>query len=390
MSKLIVEVCTVDKIERHPSADRMVVATVKGWKTCIRFDPESGKADFEVGERCIFFPPDSVLPPELANGPDDLPAGRLNVRRYLSPLPPCADGIVPPGGRVRAARMRGIASFGVITKIDAAFGDDLSWAVGTNLAEHFGVTKWDPPPELLGEDCLPDHLLFHRYTEIENLGNFPEAIPDGVEVVLTEKLHGKNCRLGSVLVDDEGGDEPSWQTMVGSHDARLKEVTAKGTRSPFWQVLGEKEKALIAYLRDEMPFDGARYSVILFGELFGSGVQDMAYGMKDGEKRFRLFDIAINGNYLDYDVKRSLCEKFGIEMVPVLYRGPYSKGVVEEHTSGPTTMCSAGNISGKFKGREGLVATPTVEQYSAGVCGRMIVKSISADYLERKGGTDSH
>ncbi len=153
---------------------------------------------------------------------------------------------------------------------------------------------------------------------------------------------------------------------------------------------GEKEKALIAYLRDEMPFDGARYSVILFGELFGSGVQDMAYGMKDGEKRFRLFDIAINGNYLDYDVKRSLCEKFGIEMVPVLYRGPYSKGVVEEHTSGPTTMCSAGNISGKFKGREGLVATPTVEQYSAGVCGRMIVKSISADYLERKGGTDSH
>jgi RNA ligase (TIGR02306 family) len=390
MSKLIVEVCTVDKIERHPNADRMVVATVKGWKTCIRFDPESGKAEFEVGEKCIFFPPDSVLLPELANGPDESPAGRLNVRKYLSPLPAGADDVVPPGGRVRAARMRGIASFGVITKIDPALGDDPNWAVGTDLAEHFGVTKWDPPPEILGEDCLPEHILFHRYTEIENLGNFPEAIPDGVEVVFCEKLHGKNCRLGSVLVDGDDGADSDWQWMVGSHDARLKEVTAKGTRSPFWQALGDKEKALIAYIRDEMPFDGARCAVILFGELFGSGVQDMAYGLKDGEKRLRVFDISVNGNYLDYDTKRDLCAKFGVEMVPVLYRGPYSKAAVEEHTSGPTTMCEKGSIAGKFKGREGIVATPVVEQYSSGVCGRMIVKSISADYLERKGGTDSH
>ena len=34
MSKLIVEVCTIAKIEKHPNADRLDIATVKGWN-CI-------------------------------------------------------------------------------------------------------------------------------------------------------------------------------------------------------------------------------------------------------------------------------------------------------------------------------------------------------------------
>ena len=32
MSKLIVEVCAVDKVEPHENADKLAVATIKGWK----------------------------------------------------------------------------------------------------------------------------------------------------------------------------------------------------------------------------------------------------------------------------------------------------------------------------------------------------------------------
>ncbi len=35
MSKLIVEVCRVDAVEPHPTADRLAIAVIKGWKTAI-------------------------------------------------------------------------------------------------------------------------------------------------------------------------------------------------------------------------------------------------------------------------------------------------------------------------------------------------------------------
>jgi hypothetical protein len=69
MSTLLVEVCEVSAVEKHPFADRLGIATVKGWKTVVGFDPATGRYDFAMGERCIYFPPDSVLPPALANSP---------------------------------------------------------------------------------------------------------------------------------------------------------------------------------------------------------------------------------------------------------------------------------------------------------------------------------
>jgi hypothetical protein len=47
--------------------------------------------------------------------------------------------------------------------------------------------------------------------------------------------------------------------------------------------------------------------------------------------------------------------------------------------------------AGRFQGREGCVVTPVVERYDPDLGGgRVILKSISADYLARKGGTDEH
>ena len=127
-------------------------------------------------------------------------------------------------------------------------------------------------------------------------------------------------------------------------------------------------------------------NVIVYGEIIGNGIQDMTYGFK--ERSFRAFDISVNGNYLGYNEKKNLFEQFGIEMVPVVYKGPFSKAIVKEYTSGPTTICSP-EQAGKFKGREGIVITPVIERETFRF-GRTILKSISADYLARKNGTDSH
>jgi hypothetical protein len=391
MSSLIIEVCKVDKVEVHPNAERLRIATVKGWKTAIGYDPATGVAAFAEGDKCVYFPPDAVLPESLVD--------RLGIRNYLQQLPKDEDGNRPPGGRVVACRLRGEPSFGTIMALNPALGD-LDWEIGTNVAEHFGVTKFEPPmPHGDGQAEVPCTNFF-AYTEIENFANYVGAIPDGDEVVYTEKIHGKNCRVGLVLEDGE------WKFMAGSHDVRRKEffriessyricdlieagVPANGkdrfgqpivevgdiflyngrkwqveeiveqskntrwdketeslvrlevpeitfkakvfevkvkilgfgeenptpgahsaiiepviVRSEFWEPLTDKVKALLQYIETWFSTTEQKYSIMLYGELYGCGVQDMQYGMT--QRGFRAFDLSINNKYLDFDVKVGL------------------------------------------------------------------------------------
>jgi len=390
VSSLIVEVCRVDAVEKHPNADKMCICTVKGWKTCAVRDPASGKNQFDSGDLCVYIPPDSVLPPELAD--------RLGVTKYLSSLPISEiTGEKPGGGRVKVARLRGFPSYGLIMP-----PDDPSWPLGLDVAAVLGITKWEPPPDSTDGDRERSHPAFHSYFNLENYRNFPDLIPDGEEVVFTEKLHGKNCRLGLIRTTGAGGT-PTWTWMAGSHDVRRKEFcvvkkrktdpqTGEETiveirkRSQFWECFTEPVKALMTAASD------GKHDVVVFGELYGSGVQDMTYGLDGGRFGFRVFDITLDGKYLDCDAKKALCDRHGVDMVPILFRGPFSKQKVEEYVSGPTTMCPA-NRAGKFKGREGIVFTATVEKAVSTekmVFERMALKAISFEYLERKDGTEFH
>jgi RNA ligase (TIGR02306 family) len=365
MSTLVVEVCEVKAVYPHPNADVLEFITVKGWPVIVQ-----KSLGLKVGDRVVYFPPDSVMPPELAE--------TLGITKYLAQMPAEIDGSRKPGLRVRAARLRGEASYGTIDhRVDPA------WEVGQDVKDHYGVTKFEPPVRPTDGASLPSVAAFHGYTEIENIRNFPDVIRPGEEVVITEKLHGKNCRLGLIRTGRDDGE--SFEFMAGSNDVRRKEVDAKGRPSDFWRPMTDAVRDL---LRDHSK---GEHNAIVFGELYGSGVQDMAYGLADGAKGFRAFDIAVDGKYLDYDEKVAALERFGVAMVPYLDRGPFSWATVEKHTYGPTIMCPA-ESAGRFKGREGCVITPVKERYDAslGGSGRVILKSISADYLARKGGTDEH
>ena len=361
MSRLIVEVCRVEAISKHPNADAMELVHVKGWQVCAKI------GDFCPGDRCVYFPPDSVLPEELAN--------RLGVLKYLGPLAKDAFGNRPPGGRVRVAKLRGVPSYGLI--MPAA--DNPDWDVGTDVATHYGVTKWEPPPEHADGESEPGHPAFHTYTSIENFRNFPQLFQADEDVIFTEKIHGMNARVG--LVPTDAG--PVF--MAGSHGQRRKEFDAKGRRSRFWEALTDNVKALLDHLA------GGGRSVVLFGEIFGSGVQDMVYGHGDGRRSFRGFDIAVNGSYLDFDEKDRLFHQFGVAPVPVLYRGPFVRELVEAYCTGPTTVCEPAQ-AGKHTFREGIVIAPVRERFcpELGGSGRLVLKAINPDYLLRKDGTEYH
>jgi len=479
MSSLLVEICRIEKIEPHPYADRLAIAFVKGWQTAIRKFPD-GNTEFNVNDLVVYFPPDSVLSQKLAHGISDNPPGRLGIVNFLGLLDKNEDGTRPPGYKVKAARLRGIQSFGFIMPIDPSKGDLSTWQEGDDVKEFFGVTKYEPPERTdEGDEDRPNYL-FRRYTEIEHFANFPNLFVDGEEIIITEKLHGSCTRIGLVIEKDENGD-PSWRMMVGSHDMPRKiqtrtmkrvnrnalaeklilkedeivpgllfkdenskfwivekidiktyvieaetitkfkavcfQVEPKNTEldfkgsiinnaniddwniiylpSKYWTGVNSKTEEMLEFIKDEIYWKDQKTSIVIFGETYGSGVQDMSYGLKQGEKAFSIFDIAINHKYLDYEIKAVICAKFEQEMVPVLYRGPFSQDIVFEMTSGPTVLCEEKDVVTKFKGREGIVITPVMERLSGIMMptsteGRVVLKSVSADYLSRNGGTESH
>lgn len=376
MSKLIVEVCMVEDVAPHPNADRMKIAKIKGWSICIGYDPETNKSQFQTGDHCIYIPYDAVLPVDLATG-------RLNVAKYCAPVKD-ADGMVS-GYRVRAANLRGQKSFGVIMPIDLSLGDDPTWTIGTDVSDHFGITKWEPPLHCMDGDAEKPNPRFHTYTDIEKYANFPNSLTEGEEVVMTEKIHGNNLRHGYILDTDENGNAV-WTWMAGSHAVRRKEYDAHGTLSKFWEVFKDNVKSLLQFLAsDEFKWAQPKVGIICFGEVFGN--QDMKYGLENGLQDVRYFDIAINGEYLDHDVKTELFKQFNVLQVPIIYRGPFNKEVLDQHTDGPTTVCDP-NKAGRFKGREGVVVVPIKERHSPELNGRCIVKSVSVDYISRKNATD--
>jgi RNA ligase (TIGR02306 family) len=358
----------------------MEICVIKGWRTC------TTKGQFKPNDLCVYIPPDSVLPVELSD--------RLGVTKYLSSLPKNYDGTRPSGGRIRVARLRGEKSYGLIAKSEPG------WTLGQDVAQVLGITKYDPPQPCTDGDSERPHPAFFRYTDIENYRNFPDIFQEGEEVVFTEKLHGKNTRLGLIRDADENGAE-TFVWMAGSHDVRRKEVMTlkkvirdectkepildeKGEmqfrtetrRSQFWDCFSDNVKALMQDVSK-----GER-NVILYGEMLGEGIQDLTYGMRFG---FRVFDLNVDGKYLDFDAKKELCDTYGVSMVPILYRGPFSKAEVEKWTDGPTTMCEP-DKAGTFKGREGIVITPAKERsnFDLGSTGRVILKAVSFDYLDRK------
>lgn len=126
----------------------------------------------------------------------------------------------------------------------------------------------------------------------------------------------------------------------------------------------------------------AQGGVVVYGEIFGAGVQDMGYGQQG--KSFRIFDIAVDGRYLDWEkVKLYVEADSALQLVPILYQGPYSLGKMDELVDGPTTICKAEDIKEPFKGREGVVIKPVRERVTE-TFSRAILKYVSVDYHNRK------
>jgi len=371
MSELIITPVVVTAINPHPNADRLEICRVSGW------DIVSGKGNYKVGDIVVHIPPEVMVPRDWAD--------KWGVTQYLS-FKKDSDM-----GRVRAARLRSIASFGFLVPNDSGAEP------GASLAAHYGIEKYEPPPPPLGMSAgqmRREHPLFHHYTDMQNLRNFPEALNYSIPLVVTEKLHGTNSRVGWVRTPDpeNGGMSDYLEKVVGTHRTQRDPNDCGVYGLPF-ELHAEALDKLLEWAIDaiENPEGGTGCplnSLIVFGEIYGAGVQDLHYGAKN-KKGYRVFDIAINGEYLNHHALTHICNKVRLPLVPFLSGGMLSYETLLEMAQGNTTL-EDGHI------REGIVVRPMYDEltWSKGELDphpkRMVFKIISPDYLTRKDGTEYH
>lgn len=328
MSSLLVEIVKINDVKLHPDADILEIAKVKGWECIVR------KGEFKRDQTAIYIPIDSVLPKELSD--------MIGVTNYLK------------NGRVRTVKLRGIYSQGLLVNQTVLSRDSeiSNLKVGDNVADILGITKYEPPiPITFNGKQRKDDPRFYRYTDIENIKNFPGILRErNEEVVITEKIHGSNFRAG--IINNE--------IMVGSHNCNFEE----DDNNLYWQI-AKKSGTIETLLGLKKYMENVRF----YGEIYGKGVQKLHYDRND--KTILFYDIMYKDKYMNYDDFLDFCKSHYILTVPELFRGIWNVELMKL-AEGPSTI--AKHV------KEGIVIKPVRERYDRKV-GRVVLKHLNPSYL---------
>jgi RNA ligase (TIGR02306 family) len=356
MSTFSVELVNLDEVSAHPNADLLELARVGGYRAVV------GKGIHKTGDLVLYIPEEALLPVELAAefGYEGKLAGPLK-------------------NRVKAIRLRGELSQGLVVPYHVAmqalekrgFGGLENCKVGSGIGHLLGIEKYEQPiPANMAGRARPRPSWFPTYTNIENIKKEPDTFTLGENVVMTEKIHGTNFGVG-MTKDDREMLVSSRRMILEREDTNL-----------YWRAAIQYDlEAFLNYLLDLTGFD----VVILWGEIYGAGIQNLTYGGENGKLNYRAFDIYYSDSvedeegFLSIAGMREVCFDKNIDTVPILWAGPFSFEKLNEYTNGTTTV-------GGSHTREGVVVKPQIERRNRN--GRCIAKSIAEAYLLDKNRTD--
>lgn len=324
MSEWHVEVVRLGTVEKHPNADKLGITHVHGGYPVI-----CRLGDYAEGDLAVYVPVDSVVP---------------NTEEWA---------FVGSRRRVRAKRLRGTFSMGLLTKAPEGAVE------GEDVAERLGIFKWEEPVEAISTQgkaakapLLPGPPL--PVYDIEALRRRSSILFADEEVVITEKIHGANFRA---VHDGERLHVASRNRFLSREECKL------------WWPVAE---------RFDLEAKLARFpNMAIYGEVYGN-VQDLKYGLGAGAT-LAVFDILnVNGTWWDFDSAQLIARSLDLPWVPVLYRGPWSKELCNL-AEGPSTLPGSDHV------REGIVVRPVRERWDDCI-GRVQLKMHGEGYLTRKSG----
>lgn len=356
----------IDQIFPHPNADRLSIYKMKD----LDFEVVAGLGEFNIGQKVLYFPVDSVIPQEILQ--------KLGLEGKLKGK---------DKNRVGMIKLRNIFSKGLITTTSlldgAVFQTNVSpnvkkgWTVqdpkekemlSAEITAFLGVTKYDPPVSAIkggihAGDCsgrLPEGLGFYN---IEGCDRYPDVAKNLLyrEVTVTEKLEGSCCSVCFYRQENK--------LYVNMHNNSVL-PNADIIEPPYWQMAKNCGHIDLVNKLNEQ----CKHYVAIFSEAIGPDVQGNMYKLK--QNKIVAYDIKIDGRFVCKDVFFKLAK--GIETVPVLCRHTR----LMDFLDGKTIQEAANGKSELYDVlREGIVITPEQEAYCEALHGRTVLKQHSPRYL---------
>lgn len=383
------EIVRIDRTEKHPNADRLDLAFVRGWQVVVR------TGSVTAGQLVVYLPIDSVLPPDLE-----------------ADLFPMDSKIKLTRSRVRTIKIRGAISQGMVLELTDkavkqrlaphfALGDGhgtIDIYEGTDVTDILGITKYEPPTSSIparmgGQKVRRENTYFKQYGKISHFKNYPDLFEEGEEVIVTEKIHGTNFRAGWVPTEANTlwkkvkkffGLLPEWEFVYGSHHVQLQN---KFLWNGYYKRNVYAEAVHKYSLEARIP-----KGYVVYGEIYGPGIQKgYGYGVPSGEHRLAIFDVmALNPttNQMEYqawDSVVAMSETIRVPTVPIIVDGKFRQVDVPLWEQGPSLIGwhpnhPVLNNDPAQPHREGCVVKPrhgTGESWM----GRKVLRSINPEYL---------
>ena len=366
-------------LTKHENADSLSIAEVfGGYTTVLKTE------DWKDTKKAVFIPPDNLADttrPEFAFFANEKRLYEVNGRKVYY--------------RIKAKKIRGVVSYGFCVPVP----DDTE--IGENWFDKLGLIHFDEDEHSGqkgvtmggGEVESPPGCYFVKY-DVDSLRRYKEVFVAGEPCYITCKLHGANFR--AVLHNNqmycgsrsewkrEYANPPNYETIEYNLRTKLvdkiseEEITNKlieikskidkwnPSQSIWWKAL-RKNPEIIKFC-EEHP------DVVVYGELVGIQ-KGFDYGCKNGEVDVYLFDILVNGKWMDVHDFINTCDKYNMKRVPVIENNyPFNFEKVCEMAEGRSLL---GNHI-----REGVVVKPLLERVHPKV-GRVCLKVVGAGYLER-------
>lgn len=270
----------IDDINPIPNTDSIELATIDGWKVVVK------KNQFKIGDFCIYFEIDSILPekPEYEF---------LRKCCYI-------DKHGFKGFRLKTAKLCGQISQGLAIPFDRSIG--AVGYIGEDVTESLGIVKYDPPiPAEISGEVSGAYPSFIPKTDQERIQNLIHDLEEwkkdkGSFWEVTEKLDGTSMTIyhnnGHVGVCGR-----NWEFKYN------KDHT-------MWKIAN--------VIKDNLSKLG---NYAIQGELIGAGVQGNLYRLKRPEFYvYNVYNIDTASFIPPYE-RRELTNFLGLNHVPVLNTG---------------------------------------------------------------------
>lgn len=352
------QVVKIEKIEKHPDADVLDIATVLGdYPVIVK------RGEYQVGDLAAYISIDTIVPDTeayyfLCPQAYEKQENKSEKPKLLGPK--YSLGMVPERYRtIRAKKLRGVYSQGLIVKAPEGMN------IGDSVVETLGLKKVEEEEEdnvpafkkMRGSNAeSPPKGWVVPYYDIEGLRKYLSCFIEGEEVVLMEKVHGRNssfCHDGEKL----WCKSRSWFKKQDPID-------------PWWDVA----------IRYDLENKLSKFPhMAFFSELYGL-VKNFPYDTEvvEGKRqsKIRFFDVYDTKamRWLDYDDCVRMVKDAGLEMMPELYRGAWKgKEGMYPYAEGKTLL-------GERHVREGFVIKSVRNRFEPKLNTRLILKLVGEGY----------